>query len=177
MALRPGGAQDRFAVGAGTLSLLAAYAERAPVLVLIDDAHWLDAPSAEAIVFAIRRLLADAVAVLIAVRDGQASLLDLAGFPIHRVTGLDRHGTRELLSRAAGHAPTDDVARRLYEATAGNPLALLEVAPGRGRRRRLRDRRSRPGVTADHRGVPAPLRAAPEPHPPGADPGRRQPRR
>ncbi len=129
LALAPGGAQDRFAVGAATLSLLAAYAEQAPVLVLIDDAHWLDAPSAEAIMFAIRRLLADAVAVVIAVRDGHASLLDLAGFPIQRVTGLDRQGTRELLTRAAGHAPTDDVARRLYEATAGNPLALLEVAP------------------------------------------------
>jgi DNA-binding CsgD family transcriptional regulator len=129
LALRPGGAQDRFAVGAGTLSLLAAYAEQAPVLVLIDDAHWLDAPSAEAILFAIRRLLADAVAVLIAVREGHPSLLDRAGLPIHRVTGLDREETRELLTRAAGHAPSDEVARRLYEATAGNPLALLELAP------------------------------------------------
>src|SRR3984957_10224154 len=129
LALRPGGAQDRFAVGAGTLSLLAAYAERAPVLVLIDDAHWLDAPSAEAILFAIRRLLADAVAVLISVRDGHPSLLDRGGLPIHRVLGLDGQGTRELLTRAAGHAPSDDVARRLYAATAGNPLALLEVAP------------------------------------------------
>jgi len=129
LALRPGGTRDRFAVGAGTLSLLAAYAEQSPVLVLIDDAHWLDAPSAEAILFAIRRLLADAVAVLIAVRDGHASLLDLAGLPIHRVTGLDRQATRELLTQAAGHAPSEDVARRLYAATAGNPLALLEVAP------------------------------------------------
>jgi DNA-binding CsgD family transcriptional regulator len=129
LALRPGGAQDRFAVGAGTLSVLAAYAEQAPVLVLIDDAHWLDAPSAEAILFAIRRLLADAVAVLIAVREGHPSLLDLSGLPIHRLTGLDRQGTRELLTRAAGHAPTESVARQLYAATAGNPLALLEVAP------------------------------------------------
>src|ERR1700729_1565017 len=129
LALRPGGAQDRFAVGAGTLSLLAAYAEQAPVLVLIDDAHWLDAPSAEAILFAIRRLLADAVAVLVAVRDGHASLLDRGGLPIHRVTGLDGQGTRELLTRMAGHAPSEDVARRLFTATAGNPLALLEVAP------------------------------------------------
>jgi DNA-binding CsgD family transcriptional regulator len=129
LALRPARAQDRFAVGAGTLSLLAAYAEREPVLVLIDDAHWLDAPSAEAILFAIRRLLADAVAVLISVRDGHASLLDRGGLPILRVTGLDGQGTRELLARAAGHAPSEDVARRLYAATAGNPLALLEVAP------------------------------------------------
>src|ERR1700729_543603 len=93
LALRPGGAQDRFAVGAATLSLLAAYAEEAPVLVLIDDAHWLDTPSAEALLFAIRRLLADSVAVLIAVREGLPSLLDGAGLPTLRVAGLDRHGT------------------------------------------------------------------------------------
>jgi DNA-binding CsgD family transcriptional regulator len=145
LALRPGGAADRFAVGAGTLSLLAAYAERAPVLVLIDDAHWLDAPSAEAILFAIRRLLADAVAVLVAARDGHPSLLDRARLPIHRVTGLDRQGARELLTRAAGHAPTDDVAGRLYAATAGNPLALLEVAPVAA------------GVTASEIDIPVPL--------------------
>ena len=99
------------------------------MLVLIDDAQWLDVPSAEAILFAIRRLLADPVAVVIAARDGHASLLDLAGLPIHRLTGLDCAGTRELLTRAAGHAPTQAVVGRLYEATAGNPLALLEVAP------------------------------------------------
>jgi predicted ATPase len=94
LALRPGGAQDRFAVGAATLSLLAAHAEQAPVLVLIDDAHWLDAPSGAALLFAIRRLLADSVAVLITVRDGHSSLLDGADLPIQRVGGLDRRATR-----------------------------------------------------------------------------------
>src|ERR1700689_4040163 len=67
LALRPGGAADRFAVGAATLSLLAASAEEAPVLALVDDAHWLDAPSAEALLFALRRLLADPVAVVLTV--------------------------------------------------------------------------------------------------------------
>ncbi len=129
LALRPGDAQDRFAVGAATLSLLAAYAEEAPVLVLIDDAHWLDGPSAAALLFAIRRLLADAVVVLIAVREGHPSLLDGADLPTQRVTGLDLDGTLELLTREAGEAIAGDVAERLYEATAGNPLALLEVAP------------------------------------------------
>ena len=63
LALRPGGAADRFAVGAATLSLLAAFAEDAPVLAIVDDAQWLDSPSAEALLFALRRLLADPVAV------------------------------------------------------------------------------------------------------------------
>jgi DNA-binding CsgD family transcriptional regulator len=129
LALRPGGAQDRFAVGAATLSLLAAYAEQEPVLVLIDDAHWLDTPSAEAILFTIRRLLADSVAVLIAVRDGHPSLLDGTDLPVHRVAGLDAPATLELLTREAGHALDTGVAERLYQATAGNPLALLEVSP------------------------------------------------
>ncbi len=64
LALRPPTAQDRFAVGAATLSLLAAYAEDVPVLVLVDDVHWLDGSSAEALLFAVRRLVADPIAVI-----------------------------------------------------------------------------------------------------------------
>ena len=48
LALRPAQAQDRFAVGAATLTLLASYADAAPVAVIIDDAHWLDGSSADA---------------------------------------------------------------------------------------------------------------------------------
>jgi predicted ATPase len=70
LALWPATAQERFAVGAATLSLLAAYAEQGPLAVLIDDAHWLDGPSAQALLFAVRRLVAEPIAVLIAVREG-----------------------------------------------------------------------------------------------------------
>jgi len=63
-ALRPAVAQERFAVGAAALSLLAAYAEETPLAVLIDDAQWLDASSAQALLFATRRLVADPIAVL-----------------------------------------------------------------------------------------------------------------
>jgi hypothetical protein len=129
LALRPGGTTDRFAVGAATLSLVAAYAEESPVLALVDDAHWLDVPSAEALLFAIRRLLADPVAVVLAVRQGHASLLDGADIPILSVGGLDRALALELLAREAGSPIPGDVADRMYEATAGNPLAMLEVAP------------------------------------------------
>src|SRR3984957_4528896 len=128
LALRPGGAADRFAVGAATLSLLAAYAEEGPVLALVDDAHWLDPPSAEALLFAIRRLLADPVAVVLAVREGHASLLDGADVPTLEIGGLDRPGADELRAREAGARVAGDVADRMYEATAGNPLALLEAA-------------------------------------------------
>jgi hypothetical protein len=123
LALRPARAQERFAVGAATLSLLGAYAEQRPVAVLIDDAHWLDRSSGQALLFAIRRLLADPIAVLIAVREGEESLLDGADLPTLRIGGLSREEAATLLD---GLAP--GAAGRLHEATAGNPLALLELA-------------------------------------------------
>ena len=88
LALRPDKARERFAVGAATLSLLTSYAEQRPVAALIDDAQWIDAPSAQALLFAFRRLLADPVAVLIAVREGERSLLDGSDLPTLRVAGL-----------------------------------------------------------------------------------------
>ena len=124
LALRPnvsGG--DRFAVGAATLSLLAAYAEEAPTLLLIDDAHLLDASSAEAIRFALRRMLAEPLGALLAVREDEASLLDDADLPVLHVAGLDRAAATGLL----GGVPSE-TADRLYQATAGNPLALTELA-------------------------------------------------
>ena len=123
LALRPAAAQDRFAVGAATLSLLAAYAEEAPVAVLVDDAQWLDGPSAVALLFAFRRMLADPVAVVIAVREGEPSLLDGADLPVLRLGGVS---LAEAALLAPGLSPA--AVRRLHQATAGNPLALRELA-------------------------------------------------
>ena len=130
LALGPGGARDRFAIGAATLSLLSASAEAGPLALLVDDAHWLDRSSAEALLFAARRLLADPIALVLAVREGQPSLLDGADLPTLRIAGLDRSDAAELLSPAD---LTDDVLERLHRATGGNPLALLELAPEAGR--------------------------------------------
>ena len=123
LALRPAAAQDRFAVGAATLSLLSAYAEQVPVAVLVDDAQWLDGSSATALLFAFRRMVADPIAVLIAVRDGEPSLLDGADLPVLRIGGLS-------LDEAALLAPglSPEAVRRLHQTTAGNPLALRELA-------------------------------------------------
>jgi DNA-binding CsgD family transcriptional regulator len=123
LALRPGSAQERFAVGAATLSLLATYAEEGPVAVLIDDAHWLDDSSAQALLFAFRRLVADPIAVLLAVREGEPSLLDGADLPRLRIHGLTSDEAAALL-----HGLPVEVVGRLHSATAGNPLALLELA-------------------------------------------------
>jgi DNA-binding CsgD family transcriptional regulator len=124
LALRPGSSRDRFAVGAATLSLLAAHAEEAPLLVLVDDVHWLDVSSGEALLFAVRRLVADPIGVVLAARTDEPSLLEGSGLPLLELEGLDRGASAELV----GAVPAE-VADRLFGATAGNPLALLELAP------------------------------------------------
>jgi DNA-binding CsgD family transcriptional regulator len=126
LALGPARAEDRFAIGAATLSLLSASAEEGALALLVDDAHLLDRSSAETLLFAARRLLADPIALVLTVREGQPSLLDGADLRTLRVAGLDRSEAAALLSRA--DIP-GDVGERLYRATGGNPLALLELAP------------------------------------------------
>ena len=127
LALRPAQAEDRFAVGAATLSLLAAYAEEEPLVVLVDDVHWLDGSTADALSFAVRRLLAEPVAVVLTARTEAPSLLDDAGLTALRIEGLDAEAAAELV-RATAPDATPALAARLQRETAGNPLALLELA-------------------------------------------------
>jgi DNA-binding CsgD family transcriptional regulator len=127
LALTPSAsARDRFAIGAATLSLLSASAEEGPLAVLVDDAHWLDRSSAEALLFATRRLVADPIAVVLAAREGKPSLLDGAGLRTLRLGGLDRADAAALLERRGVRTGAAD---GLFSATGGNPLALLELAP------------------------------------------------
>ena len=135
LALRPSSAEDRFAIGAATLSLLAAYAEQSPLLVTLDDVHWLDGSSANALLFAARRLIADPVLVLLAAREGEPSLLDNSDLPRLQLQGLDRVASTELLRQrlpelAAGKLAAT-IADRLHRETRGNPLALLELSDQR----------------------------------------------
>src|SRR5205085_3646540 len=118
--------RDRFAIGAATLSLLSASAEEQPLALLVDDAHWLDRSSAETLLFAARRLLADPVALVLTVREGEPSLLDGADLRMLRMAGLGRADAGQLLSELS---IPDDAVERLFRATGGNPLALLELAP------------------------------------------------
>ena len=104
---------DRLVIGAATLGLLSVHAEATPLLVIVDDVHWLDAASAEALAFAARRLVSDPVAVLIGLRTGEASPFLTAGIPEIAVGGLDRDSATALLERAAGRHVAPDVAARL----------------------------------------------------------------
>jgi DNA-binding CsgD family transcriptional regulator len=126
LALGPAGARDRFAIGAAALSLLSAAAEDGPIAVLVDDAHWLDRPSAETLLFAARRLLADPVAIVLSVREGEPSLLDGADLPTLALGGLDREDAAALL---VDTGLSGELVERLHRATGGNPLALLQLAP------------------------------------------------
>jgi DNA-binding CsgD family transcriptional regulator len=127
LAIGPPVASDRFTISVATLSLLAAAAEQQPVLGIVDDAHWLDAPSRDAIFFAARRLQADRTVMLFATRVGEASSLEAPGF--HEVTleGLDRAACQALLTGAGPVQVAPAVARKILEATGGNPLAVLEA--------------------------------------------------
>jgi DNA-binding CsgD family transcriptional regulator/tetratricopeptide (TPR) repeat protein len=117
---------DRFTASAATMSLLAAAAEEKPLLVVVDDAHWLDAASADALLFAARRLAADSVAFLFAVREREAHAFHGTALEDLQLRGLEREAAFELLTAAAGVRVAPTVRERLHEASGGNPLALVE---------------------------------------------------
>ena len=127
LALREGPVADRLAVGAAVLSLLTRYSEHRPLGVLVDDAHLLDRPTAEALAFACRRLLADPMFVIIAARSGEVSALTTAGLPDLLLAGLDAEATTELVHSRA-QPVTADRLELLHRVTGGNPLAVLELA-------------------------------------------------
>jgi hypothetical protein len=123
----PSAALDRFAIGAGLLSLLAAAAEGRGLLVLLDDFQWLDAPTAEAVMFAARRLADDPVAMLLAIREGEQLPVDVSDVPAIELRGLDRVATRLLAERVHGGRLAAEVAERIFAFSGGNPLAVTEL--------------------------------------------------
>jgi hypothetical protein len=125
-----GNSVEPFLVGAATLSLLGESAEEGPLLCLVDDAHWLDVASADALLFAARRLHADRVAMVFAARDGDVRSFTAPGVDTLALSGLDPVAVRALLTERAGAELSDEVADRLAVETAGNPLALVELPAG-----------------------------------------------
>lgn len=127
---RRGPAPEGFLVGLATLNLLAEVAEDGPLLCLVDDAQWLDQASAQVLGFVARRVAAERVALVFALRESDAGDDHrLAGLPELRLEGLGEYDARELLA-AAVNTPLDDGVRdRIVAEARGNPLALLEL-PG-----------------------------------------------
>ena len=118
---------DRFAVFAGVLSLLAVAAEDQPLLVWVDDAHWLDAESAAALGFCARRLYAEPILMMLAARADEPLPFPTGAFEQLTLNGLDTRACDELLAATRGRQVDRRVAERLAAATGGNPLALIEI--------------------------------------------------
>lgn len=120
--LTDGDQPDRFLVAAAALSILSEVAAEQPLLVLVDDLHWLDPPSAEALMFAARRLEAEPVAAVFASRDGSAE----TGLPSLDLEPLARDAAEALIDDGE-RGLTAHRRRRVLDAAQGNPLALVEL--------------------------------------------------
>lgn len=124
--LRSGPPPDRFLVGLALLGLLGEAAREQPLVCLVDDAQWLDRASAQALAFVARRLLAESVGMVIAVRSTGADD-GWSGLPERVVRGLGGSDARALLASALRGPVDDPVRERIVAEAHGNPLALLEL--------------------------------------------------
>jgi DNA-binding CsgD family transcriptional regulator len=127
--LSAGDAPDRFLVGLGVLGLLSEVADERPLVCVVDDAQWLDRASHQALEFVARRLLAESVALVFAVRRPEGEWT-LAGLPELVLQGLAGDDARALLGSAMRWPLDDRVRDRIVAETRGNPLALLELPRG-----------------------------------------------
>jgi DNA-binding CsgD family transcriptional regulator len=148
LGLCAGAAPDRFLIGLATLTVLAEMGEAQPLVCLVDDLQWLDDASRQVLGFVARRLLAEPVAMVFAVRE-PSDEPDVAGLPELRLDGLGHEDALALLSTVVPGRLDERVRERIVAETRGNPLALLELprdlsaaelAGHRGPVRRLEER-------------------------------------
>jgi len=126
--LTAGAAADRFLVGLAVLSLLSRIAEERPLVCLVDDAQWLDRASAQVLAFVARRLLAESMALVFAVREAGEELE--GNLPVMVVGGLNDSDARALLESVVPGRLDERVRDRIVAEARGNPLALLELPLG-----------------------------------------------
>jgi len=119
-------APDIFLIALAALNLMSESAGRTPLLLIVEDVHWLDRSTSDVLAFVGRRLESDPIVLLIACRDGVENPLQDAGLPEITLGRLDETSAAELLDL---HAPglSAPVRRRLLEEADGNPLALVEL--------------------------------------------------
>jgi len=126
---------DQRAIAAGVLGAVRLLARDRPLLIAIDDAHWLDAPSAAAIEYTTRRLAGEAVAVLASSRtelsaipplDFERSLGDR--LTRVRVGPMSLGALHRLLHDRTGRSFNRPTLRRIADTSGGNPFYALELA-------------------------------------------------
>jgi DNA-binding CsgD family transcriptional regulator len=120
------GVPEPFRIAMATLDLISEVASDSPVLLVVEDGHWLDRPSAEVLAFVARRIESDPVLLLIAARSGYPGGITEAGLPELALNGLDEVTAASLLDAVAPELSLSARGRVLAEA-AGNPLALIEL--------------------------------------------------
>ena len=119
---------DPFMVALGTLTLLTEMSESEPVLCLVDDLQWLDAASRDALLFVARRLLAEPVAMVFALRDDDAHAFDApTDIAELALAALSAAAVRSLVEERSGVSVRDHVIDELAARTGGNPLAVVEL--------------------------------------------------
>ena len=132
---------DQGAIGITLLTTLRALGARAPTLIAIDDIQWLDAASASALAYVLRRLTSDdRVAILVARRTGETTAerplgldgLDPETLRIVRVDGLSMGELARILRSRLGVAYERTELHRLHDASDGNPFIALELARALG---------------------------------------------
>ena len=118
---------DIFLIALATLDLVADAAASAPLVLLVEDAHWLDAATAEVLAFVARRIEVEPIVLLFTLRHEAESPLDAAHLAELRLHGLDEAHAAELLDSIAPELPRE-IRKRVLETAAGNPLALIELS-------------------------------------------------
>jgi DNA-binding CsgD family transcriptional regulator len=127
--LSSGDTPDRFLVALAALSLLAEVGSERPLLCIVDDAQWLDGASGQVLGFVARRLLAESVAIIFAVRQSSEKR-ELVGLPELPLRGLPEEDARDVLATVVPGRLDERVRDRIVAETQGNPLALLELPRG-----------------------------------------------
>src|SRR5215203_1025932 len=118
-------APEHFRIAMAALDLASDVATDAPLLLVVEDAHWLDRPTSDVLAFVARRIESDPILLLAAMRDGYPSVFGEAGLPEHKLVGLDD-------STAAALLDAGDRRRRR------SARATRRRAGGRARTARLR---------------------------------------
>jgi len=123
-------APEPFRIAMAALDLLSDVAADAPHLLVVEGAHWLDGPTADALAFVARRIESDPIVLLAAIRDGFPSVFGETGLPEHKVAGLDDSTAAALLAGAANHVG----AHRRDRRRGGRQPLDLRLAAARDRR-------------------------------------------
>jgi len=118
---------ETFLISLATLTLLSDAATRRPLLIVVDDAQWWDQESAEVLGIVARRLYADRVGLLVAVRDPSDHRVPLDELSSITIRPLSERASVDLLESTVARPIADNVRDRILAAALGNPLALLEL--------------------------------------------------